>query len=138
MLARLRSLIGQRLHRPPNPPTIEATADGFALRAYDGTVVNVPWATVKRATAYKRDLYTTDAIMLALELDSPGRAVVELSEEWQGFAELFGGMERALGVSADWYLEIMQPAFEPTPRLVYDRSRIAEAGRAISSRTAEP
>jgi hypothetical protein len=47
--------------------------------------------------------------------------VVEVSEEWPGFSELFAGLEAALGVSPAWYLEIMTPAFEPTPRLLYDR-----------------
>ena len=121
MLAHLRSLVMRRLRRTVAPPTIEATTDGFVLRAADGTAVSVQWASVRRAAAYKRDLYATDAIMLALELDPPQPAMLELSEEWIGFANLFGGMERALGVSPDWYLEIMVPAFEPTPRILYER-----------------
>jgi len=138
MFARIRSLIMQRLGRPPNPPTIEATGDGFVLRAYDGMTISVPWASVRRASAYKRDLYTTDAIMLALELDPPGPAMLELSEEWRGFAELFSGMESALGVSPSWYLEIMEPTFEPTPRMVYERSSVtrqAEAAKTNESRS---
>jgi len=121
MLARLRSLVLRRLRLTGNPPTIEATADGFVLRADDGMDVNVQWASVRRAAGYKRDLYSTDAIMLVLELDPPGPAVLELSEEWSGFADLFGGMECALGVSPCWYLELMVPAFEPTPRVLYER-----------------
>ena len=121
MLARLRSLVRRRLRVNANPPTIEATAEGFVLRSDEGTVVHVEWASVRRVAAYKRDLYATDAIMLALELDPPGPAMLELSEEWVGFANLFGGMERALGVSTNWYLEIMVPAFEPTPRIIYER-----------------
>ncbi len=120
MLARLRSLILRRLRRTAKPPTIEVKADGFVLHADDG-IVNVQWASVRRAAAYKRDLYATDAIMLALELDAPGPAALELSEEWPGFADLFDGMERALGVPPNWYLEIMVPAFEPTPRILYER-----------------
>jgi len=59
--------------------------------------------------------------MLALELDPPGPAMLELSEEWVGFENLFGGMKRTLGVTPNWYLEIMVPAFEPTPRILYER-----------------
>ena len=121
MLARLRSLVLRHLRPTATPPTIEATTGGFVLRAADGAVVNVQWASVRRAAAYKRDLYTTDAIMLALELDPPGPAMLEVSEEWVGFADLFEGMERALGVSPAWYLEIMVPAFEATPRILYER-----------------
>lgn len=123
MLTRLRSFIQQRLGRTRTmPPTIEATIDGFILRADDGTVVNVRWASIRRAAGYKRDLYTTDAIMLALELDPPGPAILELSEEWVGFGDIFGGMEHALGVSPEWYLQMMVPAFEPTPRILYERA----------------
>jgi hypothetical protein len=71
--------------------------------------------------AYKRDLFTTDEICLVFESDdfTGGR---EVSEEWPGFKELFGEMERELGVSPGWYMEIMTPVFEPTPRLLFDRA----------------
>ena len=115
MLARLRALF----RRPPPPPTVVATATGFELRG--GTVVvTVEWARVRRAVAYKQDLLTADSIALVFELDAPAGAV-EVSEEWPGFGALFEGMEVSLGVSPAWYLEIMTPAFEPTPRLLYER-----------------
>ncbi|MEP6689721.1 MAG: hypothetical protein ABJD07_01125 [Gemmatimonadaceae bacterium] len=121
MFSRLRSFFARRRALPRKPPSIAADADGFVVRDDDGTVIDVRWTRVRRAAAYKRDLYTTDAIMLLLELDAPGPAMLELSEEWPGFADLFGGMERALGVSPSWYVEIMVPVFEATPRVLYER-----------------
>jgi hypothetical protein len=119
-LSRLRGLFARR-PRASAPPAIEPTADGFALRGPDGTTVEVQWRHVRRAFACKRDRITTDEVVLALELDPPAPALLEVSEESPGFAELFGGMERALGVSPTWYLEIMVPVFEPTPRTLYER-----------------
>lgn len=106
------------------PPTIECTAEGFVVRdASDasGATVAVAWSAVRRVAAYKRDLYTTDCIMLAFELDPPAPPGLELSEEWPGFPTLFAPMESALGVSPAWYVEIVTPAFEPTPRVLYQR-----------------
>lgn len=122
MFSRLRSLFSWRPTSRSTPPAIEVAADGFVLRGADGTVIDVRWTSIRRAVGYKRDLYTADVIVLALELDAPAPALLELSEEWPGFAELFGGMERALGVSPSWYVEIMVPAFEPTPRVLYERA----------------
>jgi hypothetical protein len=46
----------------------------------------------------------------------------DVSEEWPGFQELFRVMEKELGISPGWYMEIMTPVFEPTPRLLFDRA----------------
>ena len=116
MLSRLRALF----RRAPSPPTLETTAVGFVLRDAAGEAVDVEWARVRRVVACKRDLLTTDCIVLLVELTSPA-LVVEVSEAWSGFGDVLGGMEATLGVSPAWYLEIMTPAFEPTPRLLYER-----------------
>jgi hypothetical protein len=116
MLSRLRSFFQRAA-----PPNIEITSTGFALRTRSGEVTPVQWSGVRRAFAYKRDHFTTDCVMLVLELDEPDGAVLELSEEWPGFSALFDAMEAALGVRPGWYLEVMTPAFEPTPRIVYER-----------------
>jgi hypothetical protein len=124
MLSRLRALF----HRRPSPsPTIVQTAAGFELRDA-GAVIVVPWAEVRRVVAYKRDLYTADCIVLAVEYGVP-LGVVELPESWPGFSELFGAMEAALGVSPSWYLEIMTPAFAPSPRILYARADGADQPR---------
>ena len=68
--------------------------------------IAIPCRTIHRIHAYKRDLITTDEIRLIIESSGePG--TVDISEESPGFADLFGPMERALGVSPAWYREIM-------------------------------
>jgi len=127
MFSRLRGLFARRSKESEPPPVIEATEDGFVLRRNDGTAEEVRWSAVRRVFAYKRDLLTTDEIRLLFELEPPG-GLVELSEQWPGFEDLFGGMERTLGVSPAWYAEIMLPAFEATPRALYERADTHPAG----------
>ncbi|HEX7239915.1 MAG TPA: hypothetical protein VF263_06590 [Longimicrobiaceae bacterium] len=111
----------RRLFRRPSaaPPRIVATAEGFRLEVEGRPAVEVAWKDVTRVAAYKRDLMATDEIMLAVESRGlPGR-VLELSEAWPGFADLFQPLEEHLGVSPAWYVEIMVPAFEPSYRELY-------------------
>ncbi len=81
----------------------------------------VPWASVTRIAAFKRDLSTHDQIVLVINAAISGDPVLTLPEDCPGFADLFGPMETALGINPSWYLEIMTPAFEPTPRVIYLR-----------------
>ena len=103
------------------PPQIVLEPEGFAVVAPDGQRHAVRWASVTRVGAYKQDNITTDEIRLVFEVaELPDRAL-EVSEEWQGFEDLFGALERELGISPAWYTEIILPAFAPTPRLLLDR-----------------
>jgi hypothetical protein len=71
--------------------------------------------------AFKRDLGTHDQIVLMVEAQVSGDPVVTLSEDFPGFADLFGPMEAELGIDPRWYLEIMTPAFAPAPQVIYLR-----------------
>lgn len=106
--------------RPPSKPSIEADDTGFAL-LIDGQRHVYPWSTVTRIAAHKIDLMTTDEIVMVVESQKQQLETVELSEEWPGFRDLFGPMERELGVNPSWYLEIMTPAFEARPTVLYLR-----------------
>jgi hypothetical protein len=118
MLNWLRAYVRRRKLRP----RIELLSDGFTTVAPNGDRFPVQWADVVRIAAYKRDLITTDEIILAFELvDRPG-LVQEVSEEWDGCAELFGPMERHLGISSAWYREIMLPAFHTSFWVLFERA----------------
>jgi hypothetical protein len=115
----------------PTESRVELEPGGFAVLTARGRRFPVRWASVRRVIAYKRDLWTTDEICVLFESDDDsGRQ--EVSEEWPGFKDLFGVMEKELGISPGWYMEIMMPPFEPTPRLLFDRAahpqRPVEAG----------
>ena len=110
----------RRLQRRGARPRIELAADGFAVVDPSGARYPVRWASITKIAAYKRDLLTTDEIILAIEVaDSPGM-VQEVSEEWEDFVELFAPLEQQLGISPAWYREIMTPAFETSFRVLFE------------------
>jgi hypothetical protein len=124
MLKRLREWYRRRQF--PELARIELQPGGFAVVPRDEPRRHVVrWASVRRITAYKRDLITTDEIRLAFETDELLPGSVEVSEEYGGFQEIFGALERELGVSPKWYWEIMVPPFARSEQVVYER---AEAG----------
>ena len=101
----------------PGGLRVELSDEGFALLDAEGGRHAARWADVRVIMAYKRDLGIPDAICLGFELAGP--TVVEVTEEDAGFEALFGALERHFGVDASWYIEIMEPVFEATPRLLY-------------------
>lgn len=103
------------------PPTIEADETGFTVTR-DGHTTAYPWTCVERIAAYKQDLHTFDRIVLLIETRKQVLDTLALPEESPGFANLFGPMEKELGVNPSWYLEIMTPVFEPTPTVLYLRT----------------
>ena len=59
-------------------PRIELTADGFDTVGSKGERYPVRWSRVTRIATYKRDLLTTDEVILRFEmLDHPGDALAE-------------------------------------------------------------
>jgi hypothetical protein len=123
MPAWLERLLG-RFSRSEPRPVISVDGTGFNLTARRQTRV-VPWRAIRRIAAFKQDRYTCDRIVLQVEADISGDPVVSLSEDCPGFAALFGPMEQELGINPAWYLEIMTPAFEPSPTVLYVRPDIA-------------
>lgn len=120
----------RRLRRPRIEPHIELAPDGFDVIGADGERHAVRWARVTRVATYKRDLLTTDEIILAFELvDRPGM-VQQVSEECAGFRDLFAAMEQHLGISPAWLADVMTPAFVTNFRVLYERP---EAGTPSDS-----
>lgn len=109
----------------PVLPTILADTTGISLTVGDVSRA-IPWSAIQRIAAFKQDLGTHDRIVLAIEAARSSEEPVFLSEDCPGFADLFGQMEAALGINPGWYLEIMMPAFEAAPRVIYLRD--AQAG----------
>lgn len=101
-------------------PAIVVHANGFNLTEA-GTTRIVFWRSVERIVALKQDLGTHDLIILLVDAEGAAEPLL-LAEEMPGFADLFGAMETHLGVSPGWYPEIMLPAFEATPMVLYRRS----------------
>jgi hypothetical protein len=80
---------------------------------------NISWKSIRKITAFKRDLITTDMICLLLELSD--KTNYELNEETEGFKEGLKSLEIHLGISPEWFLKIMTPAFESSVTVIYEQ-----------------
>jgi hypothetical protein len=90
-------------------PRLTVDTEGLSI-AQGPANQRLQWRDVVRITAYKADLATVDSIRVNFE-STDGKSI-EIAEEIDGFAELFGALERQFAVSSEWYTEIMFPAFE--------------------------
>ena len=84
---------------------------------------------LRRST--KRDRVTTDEVILAFRQREDPELVLEVSEEWPGFSDLFDPLKRELDVSAEWYLETTARPFATDFRVVFNRD---DHGPALSPR----
>ena len=119
--SRLRTLLSGASR---GDPSIRLVDGGFdVLSNEEGQVAaSVRWQNVLRVHTYKVDLATTDCICLTFEFNN-GIAPVRVSEEWAGFAELFGPLAAAFPtIPPEWYAEVMTPAFKENHRVLYDAS----------------
>jgi hypothetical protein len=119
-LGRGLSALAERLLRRGRGPTIRTDGDGFTIRAgARAPEVRYCWRDVERAYAFKRDLYTTDLVCLALATRD---GVVELNERddgWQAFAEALE--ERLPGCEpyGVWYLDVIKVPFAARTHRIY-------------------
>ena len=95
---------------------------GFALldAATRVPIRTVPWADISRIQTYKLDLLTTDCICLLFSVSTTEQPV-QISEEWKGFPDLLVSLPRAFpSIPANWYAEVMTPAFGTNLTVLYE------------------
>jgi hypothetical protein len=110
--------------RPSDATThvVHVSSDGFKVcaRGSASPEASMRWDEVICVRTYKLDLFTVDCICLLFE--RAGAAPVQVSEEWEGFVELMERMrERFPSIPSDWYMKVMQPAFERNETVLYER-----------------
>lgn len=96
-------------------------AKGFTIAPLSNSSespITVEWSSVLEATAFKRDLFSTDRVCIAFRLVDDSE--IEAHEEMKGWSELCEALPAYLpGAPAwtEWFMEITTPAFElnPTP-----------------------
>lgn len=84
--------------------------------------IAVEWSSVLEATAFKRDLWSTDRVCIEFRLVDDSE--VEVHEEMKGWSELCEALPSNLtGAPAwtDWFMEITTPAFELNPTPLFRR-----------------
>jgi hypothetical protein len=103
---------------------IKIDASGFTvtdLKAKIPQVYYCEWKSIRKLTAFKRDLLTTDCVCLAFELNTD--TFLELNEEMRGWIELCEALPSFLPGTPPWekwFMEITTPAFEPCVTELYD------------------
>ena len=118
----IRSLLNRQ--REPDP-RVRLVEGGFELVSplNESTVGYVRWTEVARIQTYKVDLITTDCICLLFEFIE-GKPPIQVSEEWEGFSELFTPLATNFpSMSQNWYLEVMAPAFDRKQKVLYESDR---------------
>ncbi len=101
--------------RSRNDPLLEVCETGFSLTQGNRAQQTI-WTEIRAIFAYKIDLITIDQICLNFETRS-GEIVVH--EGMQGYEELLAGLERHLGLTPEWSLDVMFPAFEENLTQIY-------------------
>jgi hypothetical protein len=119
---------GERPHVPERTDwdfEIKLDSTGFAVASLKnglGSMISINWDSIVEATAFKRDLWTTDRVCIAFHSsDGPG---VEVHEEMKGWVELCEALPEHLPGSpqwSDWFMKITTPAFELNPTLLFRR-----------------
>jgi len=109
----------------------QSRGENLCVRVIDGgfdlvsprsnnVVLHVNWSAVRKIQTYKLDLLTTDCVCLLFEFRD-GRRPVRVTEDSEGFADLFGPLLTTFpAIPPDWYLGVMTPAFEKRQRTLYD------------------
>lgn len=100
--------------------------DGFTITTLNAPVreiVTVSWDAVTDATAYKRDLWSTDQVCIAFNLLDG--TVTEAHEEMKGWLDLCSAMPECLPGAPrweEWFMNITTPAFEANMTPLFHRS----------------
>lgn len=119
---------GERPHVPERTDwdfEIRLDPAGFAvvpIKNAAGSPTSLTWDSIVEATAFKRDLFSTDRVCIAFH--SSNGSGVEVHEEMKGWSELCEALPVHLPGSpawTDWFMKITTPAFELNPTLLFRR-----------------
>ena len=80
------------------------------------------WRDTRKIEAFKRDLYATDVICLAVA--SRDNKTVEINEEMSGWKSLVDKLPTYLPeclTFKEWFDDVAFPAFKPNLRVIYQR-----------------
>jgi len=104
---------------------ISLQSKGFSIRVLSESSespIDVDWDSVVEATAFMRDLFSTDRVCIAFRLVDDSE--VEAHEEMKGWTELCEALPTSLPGAppwTEWFMEITTPAFELNPRPLFLR-----------------
>lgn len=121
----IKDLVKQRKSIKVSELRICCNTEGLLLKADDKPEfgeVSVSWSSVQKVVAFKRDMWATDMICLAIEI--PGPRTLELNEEmidWQPFIEQLSTYLSGLPDWHEWWPKVAFPAFATNATVLYAR-----------------
>jgi len=99
---------------------LEVTDEAVAIGEEGQAPVAFRWADVREVVTFKRDFLTWDNVRLEFRVAD---GWVEVSEESAGWPALPEAMARHVpGIPAEWYSEVMFPAFATNYRVLFKRA----------------
>jgi hypothetical protein len=113
-------------HAAQASATISLHEAGFVLHAADQPADagrRFAWQEITSMIAYKRDLFASDLICLAIESNS---TAVEIDEEYNGWDAFIKAAEENLPGSVPvetWWPAVAHPAFKTNPTTIYRREQ---------------
>lgn len=120
---RLRRLL-QRLFRPQLKIVLEPEDGQLRISAPNTSEEKrIPWTHIRRAVAFKRDLYAYDLLCLLFELHPEG--VMELDESMGGWKAMIDALPARLPGSLppdEWLPRVTFPAFKENQLEIYRRA----------------
>lgn len=105
---------------------ISFDSDGFSVKSLKdpGKKLDaISWSKIKRVTAFKRDLLTTDCVCLFFATGD--ESCIELNEEMKGWLELLDSLPNCLpGCKplSEWIYRVTLPAFATNMTEIYLRT----------------
>lgn len=99
--------------------------DGFDITLC-GIIYSVKWSQIKKLTAYKVDVFTTDAICIDIVLADNILTVSEETEGWHQFIEKF--TVALPSINEKWEDEITRVPFQADETVIYELANIEISG----------
>jgi len=118
----LKNVISRMTRKPkPEIVQIQTSDDGLEVTWEDGRAEAMKWSEVDRVFTYKVDCFTYDMIWLAFERRGHDEAL-HIREETEGFQNLMSALGKVFPeVNAEWYVNVMQPAFAENLTVLFER-----------------
>lgn len=98
-----------------NVEIVECDEDGLTYH-FRRKIERLRWNAIQKIHAFKRDLGIVDSICLAFITKN---GIIEISEDAKEFSDILEKLENHLGITPEWMMTVMFPAFETNLTQIY-------------------
>jgi hypothetical protein len=87
----------------------------------ESRIEEIEWINIEKVIAYKRDCYGFDLMCLAIGVAEDALEITEEMEGWDDLLDRAPDFVPGWQSKTDWYQEVMLPAFETKPTVIFSR-----------------